>query len=204
MKDVYKPLNIGSEKIVLTHKNAKGSEMIVRIFESPSVLSDDYVCGQITSDIFSTTMFNIIREKYGACYTPASQIESSYNPIGIDYGSRVSDLENFEKYYEECVRLMLEGKVISSVDGENIIFDSVENVLQGYKNSYITKKYTSQSTSSGIASRIAASILQFSDLTTADKIPGQAMNVTSEDVLRVFKKYWVNGKSQWFYMVGEE
>ena len=204
MNDVYKPLNIGSEKVVLTHKDAKGSEMIVRIFESPSVLSDDYVCGQITSDIFSTTLFNIIREKYGACYTPASQIESSYNPIGIDYGSRVSDLENFEKYYEECVRLMLEGKVISSVDGENIIFDSVENVLQGYKNSYITKKYTSQSTSSGIASRIAASILQFSDLTTADKIPEQAMNVTSEDVLRVFKKYWVDGKSQWFYMVGEE
>lgn len=203
MNDVYKPLNIGSEKVVLTHKDAKGSEMAVRIFESPSVLSEDYVCGQITADIFSTTMFNIIREKYGACYTPASQIESSYNPIGIDYGSRVSDLENFEKYYAECVQLMLEGKVISSVEGENAVYDTIENVLQGYKNSYITKKYTSQSTSSGIASRITASILQFGDLTSADKIPGRALKVTSDDVIRVFKKYWVDGKSQWFIMKGE-
>lgn len=196
-------LKIESEKVVLTHKDATGSEMAVRVFQSPSVLSDDYVTGQIVSDIFSTTMFNIIREKYGACYTPASQIDSSFNPIGIDYGMKVSDMENFEKYYEECVQLMLDGKVISSVEGENAVYDTIENVLQGYKNSYITKKYTSQSTSSGIASRVAASILQFGDLTTADKIPGRALNVTGEDIYRVFKKYWVDGKSQWFIMKGE-
>lgn len=196
-------LNIENEKVVLTHKDATGSEMAVRVFQSPSVLSDDYVTGQIVSDIFSTTMFNIIREKYGACYTPASQIDSSFNPIGIDYGMKVSDMENFEKYYEECVQLMLDGKVISSVEGENAVYDTIENVLQGYKNSYITKKYTSQSTSSGIASRVAASILQFGDLTTADKIPGRALNVTGEDIHRVFKKYWVDGKSQWFIMKGE-
>ena len=148
-------------------------------------------------------MFNIIREKYGACYTPASQIDSSFNPVGIDYGMKVSDMENFEKYFEECVQLMLDGKVISSVNADEVVYDTIENVLEGYKNSYITKKYTSQSTSSGIASRVSASILQFGDLTTADKIPGRALKVTSDDVLRVFKKYWVDSKSQWFIMKGE-
>jgi len=200
---VEKKLNIGNQKIVMNHKDAKGSEMAVRVFQSPSVLSEDYVAGQIVSDIFSTTMFNIIREKYGACYTPASQIDSSFNPVGIDYGMKVSDMENFEKYFEECVQLMLDGKVISSVNAEEVVYDTIENVLEGYKNSYITKKYTSQSTSSGIASRVSASILQFGDLTTADKIPGRALKVTSDDVLRVFKKYWVDSKSQWFIMKGE-
>lgn len=197
-------LNIGVDKVVVNHPHARGAEMAVRVFESPSVLSEDYVCGQIVSDIFSTTMFNVIREKYGACYTPASQIESSFNPIGLDYGVKVSDMENFEKYFNECVELMKNGKVISSVENGVENYDTIENVLEGYKNSYITKKYTSQSTSSGIAGRVVSSILQFGDLTTADKIPSRALNVTAGDVARVFEKYWCGGESQWYLLLGDE
>ena len=148
-------------------------------------------------------MFNVIREKYGACYTPGSQIDSSYAPVGIDYGLRVSDMENFSRYLKEAQDIMLAGKVISSASEKGMTFDSLENSLEGYKNSYIIKKYSSQSTSAGIASRIVSSILQFGDLTSADKIPQRALDVTEDDVLRVFKKYWIDGKSCWFEMRGE-
>lgn len=197
-------LNITDKKVVMSHKNAVGSEMAIRVFQSPSVLSDDYVAGQICSDIFSTIMFNIIREKYGACYTPGSSIESSFNPIGFDYEIKVSDIENLEKYFQECMDLMLSDKVISSVDKNQTIYESIEDCLSGYINAYITKKYISQSSSSGIASRITSSILQFGNLTTADKIPEQALKVTASDIHRVFKKYWLDGKNQWFIMIGEK
>lgn len=197
------PLNFPKEKIVLHHKAAKGAEMAARVFVSPAVTSEDYVAARITEDIFSTIMFNVIREKYGACYTPGSQIDSSYAPVGIDYGLRVSDMENFSRYLKEAQDIMLAGKVISSASEKGMTFDSLENSLEGYKNSYIIKKYSSQSTSAGIASRIVSSILQFGDLTSADKIPQRALDVTEDDVLRVFKKYWIDGKSCWFEMRGE-
>ncbi|MCR5612212.1 pitrilysin family protein [Treponema sp.] len=204
-KKTFKPvrtMNLDGEKVVLHHKNAAGEEFIVRVFATPEVTSPDYVTARIVSDIYSSTMFNIIREKYGACYTPASFIDSSFDPAGMDYGVRVSDMENFEKYLKECEALMLEGKVISSVSAEGVTYDTIENCLTGYINSYITKKYSSQCTSSGIASRITSSILQFGDVTSADKIPEMALKVTAEDVKRVFKTYWVDGKSRWFEMRG--
>ncbi len=196
-------LNFEGEKVVLTHKAARGSEFTARVFATPEVTSDDYVTARIVSDIYSTTMFNIIREKYGACYTPQSWIDSSFDPVGMDAGFRVSDMDNFEKYLKECEKLMLEGKVISSVNSGKVVYDSIDNCLRGYINSYISKKYSSQSTSSGIASRITSSILQFGDVTSADKIADKALKVTSEDVMRVFRKYWVEGKYRWFEMRGE-
>ncbi|MBP5587359.1 MAG: insulinase family protein [Treponema sp.] len=196
-------LNFEGEKVVLTHKAARGSEFTARVFATPEVTSDDYVTARIVSDIYSTTMFNIIREKYGACYTPQSWIDSSFDPVGMDAGFRVSDMDNFEKYLKECEKLMLEGKVISSVNSGKVVYDSIDNCLKGYINSYISKKYSSQSTSSGIASRITSSILQFGDVTSADKIADKALKVTSEDVMRVFRKYWVEGKYRWFEMRGE-
>lgn len=196
-------LNLTNEKITLTHKAARGSEIAVRVFEAPKVTSPDYITGRLTEDIFTTTMFNIIREKYGACYSPGTQIDSSDLAVGLDYGLRVSDMKNFSKYLTECQTLMLEGRVISSVDGGQTTYDTIENVLEGTKNSYITQKYMSQATSSGIASRLAASLLQFGDLTTADEMMQKVESVTADDIEACFKKYWIDGKSQWFEMRGE-
>lgn len=196
-------VKIKGKKVVLKNKDATGSEMIVRVFSSPAVDSEDYVVACITSEIFSTLMFNIVREKYGACYSPGSQIDSSPVPIGIDYGLRVSDMENFPKYLKEAEELMKEGKVISSVDKNGATYDTLENTLPGVINSYLVRKYSSQSTSSGIASRITSSILQFGDLTSADKIPNQAKAITKDDVLRVFNKYWLSSDYRWFEMRGE-
>lgn len=196
-------LNITDEKVVLTHKAARGDQTVVRVFEAPAVTSPDYVTARLTEDIFSTTMFNIIREKYGACYTPATQIDSSDLAVGFDYGVRVSDDKNFPKYLSECQDLMLAGRVISSVDSTGTGYDTIENVLEGTKNAYITRKYMSQSTSSGIASRLSASLLQFGDLTSADAMMQKVESVTPADIEACFKKYWIDGKSQWFYMLGE-
>lgn len=196
-------LNLSDEKITLTHKAARGSEIAVRVFEAPKVTSPDYITARLTEDIFTTTMFNIIREKYGACYSPGTQIDSSDLAVGFDYGLRVSDMKNFSKYLAECQTLMLEGRVISSVDGGQTTYDTIENVLEGTKNAYITKKYMSQASTSGIASRLAASLLQFGDLTSADAMMQKVESVSADDIEACFKKYWVDGKSQWFEMRGE-
>lgn len=198
-----KPLNINSQKFVLKNKNAKGAELICRVFASPSVLSEDYIAARITEDIFTSLTFNIIREKYGACYSVGTKIISSPDAYGFDYGLQVSDMENFPKYLKETQELLKSGKIISSIDNNSVIYDTLENSLPGYINSYLTRKYSSQSTSNGIASRITSSILQFGDITSAEKIPELAKKVTKDDVLRVFNKYWLSENCQWFEMRGE-
>ncbi|MBP5403452.1 MAG: insulinase family protein [Treponema sp.] len=198
-----KPLNLKSDDVVLHHKAAAGSEIAVRVFSSPPVTSEDYVTARIAEDIYSTIMFNIIREKYGACYTPGSSIDSSSNPVGIDYALKVSDMDNIKEYLEQCEKLMLEGRVISSVDADSVKYENLEDCLEGYINSYLTKKYMSQASSGGIASRLTASLLQFGDITSADRMPKMALSVTKDDILRVFKEYWCEGDSRWFFMRGE-
>ena len=99
--------------------------------------------------------------------------------------------------------MFINNAIISSIDNNSVIYDTLENSLPGYINSYLTRKYSSQSTSNGIALRITSSILQFGDITSAEKIPELAKKVTKDDVLRVFNKYWLSENCQWFEMRGE-
>lgn len=205
-KSIYKDERVNSsvqikgDRYIMSHKAAEGSNIILRVFNSPSVKSDDYVPARITEDIFSTIMFNIVREKYGACYTPGSAIGSSIVPVGFDYGFRVSDMEGFYSYLGEAQQVLKNAKVISSYSNGVVLYDDLENCLEGYKNSYIVKKYSSQSTSSGIASRIVSSLLQFGDLTSSEELIKKVNDVTTSDVLRVFEKYWLSENCRWFEM----
>ena len=51
---------------------------------------------------------------------------------------------------------------------------------------------------------MCASLLQFGDVFSADALTGIAQKTTAEDILRVFKKYWVDGSSRWFAVVSPE
>ena len=185
------------------HEDASGAAFVLRAFASPSIKDDDYVAAKITSEIFSDIMSNVVREKNGICYTPMSGVVSSVAPFGFEFLYRVTDLKNFISAMNDSRVIIEAGNTIKAIDAEgNYILEPISDRLQGYINSYITAKYSSQATVNGIANRMAGSLLQFGDVSCSDMLTEKVKSITVQDVKRVFKKYWIDESSRWFAVVG--
>lgn len=206
LKDDNVPLvNINQKNLIIANENASNNGYIMRLFRSPEVTSEDYVVARIASAVFSDILYNVVREKNGICYTPGSDILSSNSPFGFEYLIRTSNLTDFSKYLEEARHIMKENKVIAGLNSKKeYIYKDLSEVLEGYINSYINKKYYLQDTTSGIASRMCASLLQFGDINSADLLTQKVKNVTANDVKRVFNKYWIEENSFFIAVVGPE
>lgn len=196
-------ISVGGAPVVITHPAAQGTGLLAQVFLSPSINSSDYVAASITSNIYSELLYNIVREKYGACYTPGSSIASSKAPVGMVYIYRASDLAHVVGYVDEAKKLMEQGKLIAGKKADGTYaFTTVEERIEGYRNSYLNARYEGMQTNGGVAGRIAGSILQFNDPQKYISVMESARNVTAADVERVFKKYWCTDNVQWFAVVG--
>ena len=51
---------------------------------------------------------------------------------------------------------------------------------------------------------MAASLLQFGDIDSADTLTEIVKHCTAEQVVSSFKKYWLNESSRWFAVVGPD
>ena len=197
------PVKIAGDPVVLVHEDASGAAFVLRAFASPSIKDDDYLAAKITSEIFSDIMSNVVREKNGICYTPMSGVVSSVAPFGFEFLYRVTDLKNFISAMNDSRVIIESGNTIKAIDTEgNYILEPISDRLQGYINSYITAKYSSQTTVNGIANRMAGSLLQFGDVSYSDMLTEKVKLITVQDVKRVFKKYWIDESSRWFAVVG--
>ena len=198
-------VKIGGAPIVYTHPAAAGTGFLGEVFVSPSVLSSDYVASCITANMYSELLYNIVREKYGACYTPSSSVVSSQAPVGMTFIYKASDIANIKKYVAEAQKLMEEGKFIAGKnDDGTYAYTTISERLEGYINSYLNAKYESMQTNGGVAGKIAGSILQFNDPQKYLSVMESAKKVTAKDVERVFKTYWCTDNVQWFAVVGPD
>lgn len=196
-------ISVEGSPVVLVHQNAAGAAEVMRAFASPSAKSPDYLTACITAAIFTDIMHNIVREKNGICYTPVSQVLNSDAPFGVEMLVRTTDLKKFSSALEECRSILRSGKTISSINEDGTyVLEPLEKRLEGYVNRYITSRYYSQATVNGTALRMSASLLQFGDVSFADKRVETVKKITVTDIERVFDTYWVKPKGRWFAVVG--
>ena len=207
---VYKPHSVPPVKasgkpVVLTHGSALGTGFAYRVFAAPAADSADYIPAVIASNIYSTILFNVVREHYGDCYTPSSGMQLSRAPIAYEYIFKLSDPENLVKDVAEARDYMAQGKVIDSVgkDG-NYVVSNIEDALASYKNSYIVSTYSGQRTAAAVAGQLVYNLLSYDDLFFSDKLDAQVLHLTAQQVTDVFKKYWCDSPSQWWFMVGPD
>lgn len=197
------PVKISDSPVVLSHPSSEGTGFYAEVFSAPSVTSKDYISASVCAKIYNELLFNIVREKYGACYSPGTSLTSTLSNIGLVMAYRVSDMENLRGYIKEAEDLMKQGKLISGKQEDGTYeYSSIQERLEGYKNSYLNSNYEGMQTNGGVASRIAASILQFENpeqyLCGMEKIK----TVSADDVEKVFEKYWCTEEKQLFAVVG--
>lgn len=190
--------------VILKNPSANGTGFVARVFASPSNTSSEYIPAAICANIFSDVLFNVVREHYGACYSPSSYVVGSKAPYGAEYIYRLSDFENYKRYMEEARNYMAQNKLIEeqNQNGE-YVFTSIENRLEGYKNSYINSTYASYETSEGLALKLIYNLLQFNDINYDLIQLEQVRNLTADDIQNVFKKYWLSPDTRWFMVFGE-
>ncbi|MBP5577461.1 MAG: hypothetical protein J6X67_11965, partial [Treponema sp.] len=171
----------------------------------PSITSPDYPAALLAASMYSTVMFNVVREHHGVCYTPGSYCGSGFAPIGEEYLFKLSNPESFASAMDEARNYMLKGQLIESLDDDgNYIFSKISDRLQSYKNKYINSTYGSSATTGNIASTIVTNLLTYDDISHDLKTDAEVMNVSEDEVINAFKKYWVDEPSQWWLMVGPD
>ena len=183
------PLKIAGPKISLaTPTLPKGSGHIAVAFKSPAIGSPDLPAARIAALAYDQSLFNIVRTKYGACYTPSTSVGFSPAPCGFVFLFRVSDMKNAATYLPEAEDDFLNG--------------DLEPALLGYVKKYVSSAYQNQTTCASIAGRSASALLAFDDIDGFDKIAEKTRALTAEEVKKVFKEYWLSNDKRIFEIFG--
>lgn len=191
--------------VVLTHPAMEGTSFVQRVVAAPSVESDDFVGMKIAASVFSSVMYTVVRERYGICYSPSSFSYTSKAPVAVEYLFKVSDLANAQKAMDEARNIMASGKVIETIDENGkYVFENLKDCIEGYKNEYITYTYSSVVDASSSAFNLAYNLFQFDDPYRDEKQMEQLHKLTAEDVVKIFKRYFVDSNSRYFVMTGPE
>jgi zinc protease len=168
---------------------ANGSGHIAIVFKSPAHNSPDLIAARIAASMYGESLFNIVRTKHGACYTPSTAVGFSPAPYGMVFLYRVSDMKNAASYIPEAE--------------EDFLQSDIEGKLKGYVKKYMNSAWQNQMTCSSIASRAATALLTFGQIDGFDKLAAAASDVSAQDVRRVFRDYWQSGKNRLFAISGE-
>ena len=166
----------------------KGSGHIAVAFKSPAVDSPDLAAARIAALAYDQSLYNIVRTKHGACYTPSTSVGFSPAPCGFVFLYRVSDRQNAVSRLPEAEEDFLNG--------------DLESALLGYVKKYVSSAYQNQTTCASIAGRSASALLAFGDIDGFDKIAEKTKALTAEDVKNVFKKYWLSNDKRVFEIFG--
>lgn len=146
----------------------------------------------------SDLLFNVVRDKHGAVYSPGSYIRSS----NANYGSitlfKAKSPAAAKAFVDEAVAALAAGKTVAldpakSPDG----FAPVAEVLEATKAQYINALYESQATNASIAGRIAQSVVGTGDYRSYLLDVDRIRSVTPAQVAAAIDKYLLRGKVSW-------
>lgn len=200
------PISVSGEPVVMTHQSAAGTGFLVKASSFPQFSDPDYIPAFLTSIIYSEILHNVVREKHGACYSIGNSQMITKSPYMVLYVHSASNMKEIPLFINEAQEILAQGNIIESKDtatGE-FSFLSVEQSLEGYKNSLINSIFSTMTTTGGITSQIMGSLYLTGNKDAYFKILERIEKTSAEDIKRVFEKYWIQGSGQWFIVTGPD
>jgi zinc protease len=179
---------------------SKGVGYLRGDFAAPAPTDPDYPATSLAMKMLSDLLFNVVRDKYGAVYTPGAYIRvfpANYGSITIFKTSVASKVKG---YIDEAVGELAAGRVTSMAPGPDAGKEprqSIAEALPVYKALYLSETYEKISTNAAVAGEIARSVLLFGDprawLLDVDRIAA----VTPEEVAKAVKERLLDAKVTW-------
>ncbi|MBO4386435.1 MAG: insulinase family protein [Treponema sp.] len=188
-----------SSPISIKCRKGESVRIASRLFEYPLTTDEDFIAARIASAVYSDVMLKVARDHRAACKAAQENVISSKASIAEDCFTGVLNLEYLKDAWDEACALMSLGMVVQSNHGEKgYLFTDLAKILPRYKNMFIAKNYQTQNTSAASAAMIVYNLLEFNDENMESKKVAAIQQLTAEDVLRTFNKYWVNTPHRWF------
>ena len=185
--------------ITQAHDQSKGIIYLRGDFSAPAPGSDDFFATTLATSIFSDLLFAVVRDKYGAVYTPSAAIRSHTANYGSIMIYKSDAPQKIKQYIDEAVALMAQGRVVS-VDPTKTDADGymgLSDALDTYKQLYINDYFEAVRTNAAIASLMIRSIKLTGNPADWLKDQNRIEILDASAVYNAFEKYVHNGTFLW-------
>ena len=177
---------------------SKGMGYLRGDFSAPPPSDPDYMPLNLGMKILSDLLFNVVRDKYGAVYSPDASIGGFIANHGSITLFKSKNPGKAKAYIDEAVALLAAGKAIA-IDSEKSAdgYAPLAGVLDALKAQFVNSLYESQATNAAIAGRIAHSAVTTGDyrsfLLDMDRINA----VTPKKISAAMDKYLFHSRVTW-------
>ena len=182
------------------YPQSKGIGYLRGDFAAPSPEGSDFMATNVAMKMLSDLLFNVVRDKYGATYTPGSYIRA----FNANYGSltifKTKVASEVKAYIDEAIASLAAGYCMSvdptASEGAEPRMP-IADALPIYKALFLSEYYEKQQTNAAVAGQIAGSVLASSDYRNYLLDTDRVRAVTPQAVSAALKKYVLDGKFTW-------
>jgi zinc protease len=179
---------------------SKGVAYIRGDFAAPPPTAADWPATNLAMRLLSDLLFNVVRDKYGAVYTPSSYIRDYAANYGTIFMLKTSVPDKIKDYIDEAVAELAAGKVVSvapAPDAGKFPRQAIAEALPVYKALFVNETYQKIGTNAAVAGEIARSVMEFGDprawLLDVDRVSA----VTATDVEKALRTWLLDAKITW-------
>ncbi len=197
------PLNIAHDPIVVTHPYAEGTSDVFRFVPAPSIMSDEFYAFGVACKIYNTILFNLVRAKYGICYTPYTMASSTDANYAAEVLASCSSPDELKPILAEARRILAAGLYIIRFDEDgSCIFGDIAECLEGARNSKLNEVYANYLTSGNLTDLMSIGIVRYGEPFRYMEEAEKYGTVTREQVIEVFRKYFLSQEEFWVASTG--
>jgi zinc protease len=177
---------------------SKGMGYLRGDFPAPSPADPDFMPLSLGMKLLSELLFNVVRDKYGAVYSPSAFIRDSIANYGSVSLFKTKMPGKAKAYIDEALAILASGRAVA-VDPENSAdgYSALAEVLEAAKAQYINEAWESQATNASIAARIALSLVTTGDFANYLYEVDRIRAVSPAQVGTALAKYFLPGKLVW-------
>lgn len=193
------PMGPSGSLIMQAHEQARGTLYLRGDFAAPAPGSNDYFATALAARMFSDLLFSVVRDKYGAVYTPSALIRS----FSANYGSimiyKTNAPDKIKLYIDEAAGLLAHGRVVSVDPGKTGAdgYMSIGEAIDTYKQLYMNEYFEAVRNNAAIASLMIRSVLRTGDAADWLKDQKRIEMLDADAVQRAFTTYLLGGAFVW-------
>ncbi len=182
------------------HDQSRGIAYLRGDFAAPAPGSPDYMAANLAMRLFSDLLFAVVRDKYGAVYTPGATIRA----FGANYGSvsiyKTQAADKIKAYINEAASIFSSGRCVSvdpSRPGEESRYMRIPDALETYKRMFANDYFDAVRTNAAIAGLMIRSVISSGDPSDWIRDPARIEAILPGDVESAFAEYILGGSFTW-------
>lgn len=190
---------IASGLIKVEEPQSKGIGYLRGDFPAPAPDSADFMATNVGMKMFSDLLFDIVRDKYNAVYTPGAYIRAARANYGSITIFKTSSGGGIKSYVDEAFSPMLAGQCLSvqATGEEDHPRQAIADALPSYLAQYKNETFERGQTNAAIAAQIQGSVIHYGDgryfLLDGQRIDG----VTADAVREAMKRHVAENQILW-------